>query len=55
MIIGSELPVFVGDLEDRMALMLGEMGYVCYPSPEDAAMVMASLVRYAEYLRSAQE
>jgi acyl-CoA synthetase (NDP forming) len=54
-IIGSELPVFIGDLEDRMALMLGETGDVCYPSPEDAAMVMAGLVRYAEYLRSAQE
>lgn len=54
-IIGSELPVFIGDLEDRMALMLGQTGFVCYPSPEDAAMVMASLVRYAEYLRAAPE
>jgi len=54
-VIGSELPVFIGDLEDQMAIMLGKKGYICYPSPEDAAMVMASLVRYAEYLQSAQQ
>ena len=51
-VIGSELPVFVGDLENRMTLMWGKRGYVCYPSPEEAALVMASLVDYAEYLRS---
>lgn len=51
-IIASELPFSVENLEDRMALMLGQMGCVCYPSPEDAAIVMASLAGYAEYLRS---
>jgi acyl-CoA synthetase (NDP forming) len=51
-IIASELPFSVENLESRMALMLGQRGYVCYPSPEDAAIVMASLAGYGEYLRS---
>jgi acyl-CoA synthetase (NDP forming) len=51
-VIASEFPVSVENLENRMALMLGQMGHVCYPSPEDAAMTMAGLARYAEYLRS---
>ena len=51
-IIASELPFSVESLEHRMTLMLGQRGYVCYPGPEDAAIVMASLAVYAEYLRS---
>lgn len=50
-IIGSELPFSVENLENRMALMLGQMGYACYPNPEDTAVVMAGLASYAEYLR----
>jgi hypothetical protein len=30
--------------------MLGKMGGVCYFTPEDAAMVMASLANYAEHI-----
>ena len=51
-IIASELPFSVENLENRMALMLGQRGYVCYSSPEDAAIVMAGLAAYAGYLRS---
>ncbi len=51
-IIASESPFSVENLENRMALMLGQRGYVCYSSPEDAAVVMAGLARYAEYLGS---
>jgi acyl-CoA synthetase (NDP forming) len=51
-IIGSEFPFALGDLETRMAYMLGERGYICYPGPEDAAVVMASLASYAQYLHS---
>ena len=50
-IVASELPFAIGDLEDRMILMLGKKGYVCYPGPEDGALVMAHLLRYARYLR----
>jgi hypothetical protein len=34
-----------------MALTLGGRGYACYPAPEDAALVMASLLRHARYIR----
>jgi len=51
-IIGSEFPFILGDLEIQMAYMLGEKGYVCYTEPGDVALVMASLVNYAQYLRS---
>ena len=51
-VIGSEFPFAIGDLENQMATMLGEKGYICYPRPDDAAVVMASLASYAEYLRS---
>ena len=51
-IIASELPFSVENMETRMALMLGQKGYICYPSPEDATIVMASLAGYGEYLRS---
>jgi hypothetical protein len=51
-VVGTEFPFAIGDLENRMASMLGEKGYICYHSPDDAALVMASLASYAEYLRS---
>jgi len=51
-IIGSELPFVGGDLESQMAYMLGKKGYICYPGPEDAAVVMASLASYGQYLGS---
>ena len=50
--IGTEFPFAIGDVENRMASMLGEKGYICYRSPDDAALVMASLASYAEYLRT---
>lgn len=49
-IVGSELPFAIGDLEERMVQMLGKKEYVCYPGPEDGAQVMANLLRYARYL-----
>lgn len=49
-IVASEFPTTAVDIESRMAGMLGEIGGVCYLTPEDAAMVMASLANYAEYL-----
>ena len=52
-VIASELPFPTGELESRMAHLLGDGGYVCYTRPEDAAMVMINLVNYARYLRSA--
>jgi len=52
-VIASELPFATGELESRMAHLLGKNGYVCYPRPEDAAMVMVNLGNYAKYLRSA--
>ena len=51
-IIGSQFPFTIGDLETQMAHMLGEKGYVCYTEPGEAALGMASLVNYAQYLRS---
>lgn len=50
-IISSEMPFAIGDLEARMSLVLGGKGYACYPAPEDAALVMAKLLRYARYVR----
>lgn len=50
-IISSKFPFIFGDLEGQMSYMLGERGYVCYPEPGDAAIVMAGLATYAEYLR----
>jgi hypothetical protein len=50
-IICSELPFAIGDLEERMVQMLGAKGYVCYPRPEDGALVMVHLFRYARHLR----
>jgi len=51
-VVGTEFPFAIGDVESRMASMLGEKGYICYHSPDDAALVMASLASYGEYLRS---
>lgn len=51
-VIASELPFAMKNLETRMTAMLGQMGYACYANPEDAAIVMAGLVSYAEYVRS---
>jgi hypothetical protein len=51
-VIGTEFPFAIGDVENQMATMLGEKRYICYPRPDDAAVVMASLASYAEYLRS---
>lgn len=52
-ITGSEIPVPIGDLEQRIAIALGKKGYVCYPSPEEAVLAMASLAAYSEYIRFA--
>jgi acyl-CoA synthetase (NDP forming) len=49
-ITGSEIPVPIGDLEQRIAIALGRKGYVCYPSPEEAVLAMSGLVAYSEYL-----
>lgn len=51
-VIGSEFPFAIGDVESQMAFKLGEKGYICYSNPNDAALVTASLASYAEYLRS---
>jgi len=51
-VIGTEFPFAIGDVESQMASVLGEKGYICYSNPDDAALVMASLASYAEYLRS---
>ena len=51
-VIGTEFPFAIGDVESQMASMLGEKGYIYYSNPDDAALVMASLASYAEYLRS---
>ena len=51
-VIGTEFPFAIGDVENRMTSMLGEKGYICYRSPDDTALVMASLASYAEYLHS---
>jgi acyl-CoA synthetase (NDP forming) len=50
-IIASEFPVSTVDLESRVAQALGQDGYVCYFTPEDAATVMAGLAKYAAYRR----
>ncbi len=49
-IVASEFPTTSVDIESRMDGMLGKMGGVCYFTPEDAAMVMASLANYAEHI-----
>jgi acyl-CoA synthetase (NDP forming) len=51
-VVGSEIPDLTADFENRIALALGEKEYVCHTRPEDAAMVMARLAGYAEYLRN---
>lgn len=50
-IVSSEMPFTIGDLEARMALTLGGRGYACYAAPEDAALVLAGLLRHARYIR----
>lgn len=50
-IVASEFPNTAADIESQMAGMLGKIRGVCYLTPEDAAMVMASLADYAEYRR----
>jgi acyl-CoA synthetase (NDP forming) len=47
----TEIPSTVGDVEKRMAQMLGEKGIVVHPWPNDAATVMGRLADYAAYLR----
>jgi acyl-CoA synthetase (NDP forming) len=49
-IIGSEFPATVPGFENLVAPRLGEKGYICYPEPDDAAKVMASLAGYAQYV-----
>jgi len=51
-IVASEFPNTDIDIESRLAGMLGNIGSVCYLTPEDAAIVMARLADYAEHLRS---
>ena len=51
-IIGSEFPSTVPGFENLLAPRLGEKGYICYPQPDDAAKVMASLAGYAQYVLS---
>jgi acetate---CoA ligase (ADP-forming) len=50
-IIASEFPFSMGNLEERLVQTLGAKGYVCYPSPQTSALVMMHLCRYADYLR----
>ncbi|MBN1613534.1 MAG: CoA-binding protein [Deltaproteobacteria bacterium] len=49
-IVSSEMPFSVGDFESRLSIALGGRGCACYPAPEDAALVMAGLHRYARYV-----
>lgn len=51
-IIASEFPVSQIGFEELVAPSLGKKDYVCYSEPEDAAIVMAGLIRYSRYLRS---
>ena len=50
-IVASELPFGGSYLESKMLQKIGERGGVCFTLPDHAAVVFASLARYAEYLR----
>jgi len=49
-IVASEFPVDALNIESRVSGVAGKTGGACYLKPEDAALVMASLADYAEYL-----
>ena len=51
-IVASELAFTDASFEMKMTYALGERNCVCYTLPHQAAMVVANLVRYSEYLRS---
>jgi len=50
-IVASDLPFGGSYLESKMLQKIGERGGVCFTLPDHAAVVFASLARYAEYLR----
>ncbi len=50
-IVASDLPFGDSYLESKMLQKIGERGGVCHTLPDHAAVVFASLARYAEYLK----
>jgi acyl-CoA synthetase (NDP forming) len=51
LIVASDLPFGGNYLESKMLERVGEKGGICFTQPEQAALVFASMARYAEYLR----
>ena len=49
-IVASEFPFSMGNIEERLVETLGARGYICYPRPELAALIMMQLARYADHL-----
>ena len=49
LVVATELPFALGDLENRMVHMLGKKEITCYDSPNMAARVMSCLVEYGKY------
>jgi len=54
-IVASDLPFGGSYLESKMLQKIGERGGVCFTLPDHAAVVFASLARYAEYAEYLRE
>lgn len=53
-IAGTELPFAVADMEERIFLTLGTLGFALYKTPDETARVMSHLVNYGRYLEESR-